>query len=307
MNKILGLPYEELEMEPPRGLPLYITVRYDFRKITIADSDCVFIRPKTGLGTISSIEHQIKKITDACNLPVAIQSETISNYRRKILLEHGVPFVTDAQVFLPFIGTYLQKQNNEKPDRIGTFTVSAQVALIKWLLNPAEKVRITELMVGLGYTTMTMSRVARQFVATGCFSIEKAGVANVLVAKYDAKTMYEKAADYLTTPVAHAGYVDLPLDGDYIIAGTEAVAERTLLNPDPFHTYAAYGMDKSILRGEYVSPEKQAYVEIWKYDPRILMTEDNCADSISVALSLKDTTDERVEGAVEDMLNAVWR
>lgn len=307
MDRILGLPYEELEIEPPRGLPLYITGRYDFRKITIADSDCVFIRPKTGLGTINSIEHQITKITEACNLPVAIQSETMSNYRRKILLEHGVPFVTDTQVFLPFIGTHLQKQHNKQPERIETFTVAAQIALIKWLLNPVEKVRVTRLMADLGYTAMTMSRVARQFVATGCFHIEKDGAANVLIAKYDAKATYEMVAKYMINPVAHAGYVDLPLEGDYIIAGTEAVSERTMLNPDPFHTYAAYGIDKSILQSEYVSPEKQVYVEIWKYDPRILMTEDGCADPISVALSLKGTTDERLEGTVEDMLKDVWR
>jgi hypothetical protein len=43
-------------------------------------------------------------------------------------------------------------------------------------------------------------------------------------------------------------------------------------------------------------------VEMWRYDPRKLSKE-KMVDGLSLALSLKEDADERVEEAVEEMLN----
>lgn len=50
----------------------------------------------------------------------------------------------------------------------------------------------------------------------------------------------------------------------------------------------------------------QVAVEMWRYDPRILAT-GHSVDALSLALTLKDDTDERVEQAVEELLSEVWR
>lgn len=46
----------------------------------------------------------------------------------------------------------------------------------------------------------------------------------------------------------------------------------------------------------------QVAVQMWRYDPRKL-SKTNTVDELSLALSLKDDADERVEGAVDNMLN----
>ena len=48
----------------------------------------------------------------------------------------------------------------------------------------------------------------------------------------------------------------------------------------------------------------QAAVEMWRYNPRKLPTR-NTVDELSLAL--REDTDERVEEAVEEMLNELWR
>ncbi len=47
-------------------------------------------------------------------------------------------------------------------------------------------------------------------------------------------------------------------------------------------------------------------VEMWRYNPRKLSTR-NTVDELSLALALREDADERVEEAVEEMLNELWR
>ena len=48
----------------------------------------------------------------------------------------------------------------------------------------------------------------------------------------------------------------------------------------------------------------QVAVEMWRYNPRKLSTR-NTVDKLSLAL--REDADERVEEAVEEMLNELWR
>lgn len=50
----------------------------------------------------------------------------------------------------------------------------------------------------------------------------------------------------------------------------------------------------------------QVAIEMWRYDPRKLSRE-KMVDELSLALSLREDADERVEEAVEEMLNNLWR
>lgn len=50
----------------------------------------------------------------------------------------------------------------------------------------------------------------------------------------------------------------------------------------------------------------QVAVELWRYDPKKL-ADSKTVDVLSLALSLEDDRDERVEEAVEEMLGNLWR
>ena len=52
--------------------------------------------------------------------------------------------------------------------------------------------------------------------------------------------------------------------------------------------------------------DSQVAVEMWRYDPQKL-SNTKMVDKLSLALSLREDTDERVEEAVEEMLNTLWR
>ena len=57
----------------------------------------------------------------------------------------------------------------------------------------------------------------------------------------------------------------------------------------------------SLLTEEMIDPDKQVRLELWAYNPKEF-SEDNSVDDISVVLSLGDMVDERVEEAVDELL-----
>ena len=75
-----------------------------------------------------------------------------------------------------------------------------------------------------------------------------------------------------------------------------------MLNPSRVVTYAISekDYDKTLLTEELVEPDKQVRLELWAYDPK-QFSRDNNADDLSVILSLGDTSDERIEEAMDEL------
>ena len=87
-----------------------------------------------------------------------------------------------------------------------------------------------------------------------------------------------------------------------VFAGETVLSEKTMLNPNRIVTYAVSDKDydKNLMTEELIDPDKQVRLELWAYNPK-QFSEDNCADDISVVLSLIDTNDERIEEAVDEL------
>ena len=94
---------------------------------------------------------------------------------------------------------------------------------------------------------------------------------------------------------------------DMVLAGDSVLAEVTMLNPTRVMTYAVYAkfISKEKLMNELIDPDEQVRVELWEYDPK-LFSKDHMADRLSVALSFIGNEDERVEEAVEELVERVW-
>ena len=93
------------------------------------------------------------------------------------------------------------------------------------------------------------------------------------------------------------------------LAGISALAEKTMINSPPLLTYAI-GTEEyrqtNIPKGFQHSPADEAdfELEIWNYNPK-LFSKDGKVDPFSLYLSLKETTDERIETALEDLMEKI--
>lgn len=303
IDNIFGLSIRYEPWDKKSILPLYIVSNYQFFTAYIENIRCIVIIPIEELPTLPSLKKQIQKIRVIDDVPVVLYSKTISFYRRKSLLENHIPFITDKQTFLPFIGTLLvdEKESEKIKDK---FVYSTQLLFLAYMYNHEKKVCVSDLSKRLPFSAMTLSRAVKQLEMTDLFLVYKDGVNKVIESKYSHKELFERIQHYLLTPVRQVGYMDQSLVTDYmVIAGESALSEMSMLNSSRLRTYAVYekDFDKTQFIDELIDPEVQVKVEIWAYDPQ-LFTHTNIADTLSIVLSLKENKDERIEEVLEDIL-----
>lgn len=303
IDHIFGLSIRYEPWDNKSILPLYIVNSYQFYTAYIENMRCIVIKPSEEFPTLPSLKKQIQKIRVIDDVPVVLYSKTISFYRRKSLLENHIPFMTDKQVFLPFIGTLLvdEKEREKIKDK---FVYSTQLLFLAYMYNHEKKVYVSDLSKNLPFSAMTLSRAVKQLEMTDLFLVYKDGVNKVIESKYSYKELFERIQHHLLTPVRQVGYMDQSLITNYmVLAGETALSEMTMLNPSRLRTYAVYekDFDKTQLIDELIDPDVQVKVEIWAYDPH-LFTHTNIADTLSIVLSLKENKDERIEEVLEDIL-----
>ena len=308
LTDIFGMQVQYETWNKKNALPMYIAGSYDFVVATLNGCRCIMLSPTEEIVTLPALKKQIKKIQEIENIPVVIKLPTISSYRRKKMIESGVPFITGKQAFLPFMGTFLTQENEETVE-VTKLMFSAQQLALMYLYNNSKKLYVSDATKKLPFTAMTMSRAVKQLEATGLFHATKDGVNKVIESDYCELELYEKIKEYMTSPVRKIGYLNKDdITTDMILAGDGVLAEATMLNPSRVKTYAVYAkfFAKENLVNELIDPDEQVRIELWEYDPKQFSV-DNMADRLSVALSFIGNEDERVEEAIEELLEGVWR
>lgn len=303
LESIFGIPIKYEAWDRQRALPFYIAEGYDFCGAFIGSKRCIMLKPKGELTTLPALKKQLAKIKSIDNVPIILELEALSLYRRKSLIENSIPFVTPKQAFIPFIGTMLVNENEVK-EEIDKFVFSTQQLFLLYLYSNQKKFYISDAARILPFTAMTLTRAVKQLDAAGLFVVTKDGVNKVIEAKYDRIELFKKAKSFLLNPVRSWGYLDKKaVTPDMVFAGETALSEKTILNPAKLITYATQykGFDKAKLTDELIDPDTQVKLELWAYNPR-LFSDEKIADSLSVALSFIECNDERIEEAVEELV-----
>lgn len=291
------------------SLPYYMTAGYEFKKAVIDGCPCLMLYAKEELPTLPAIKKQIARLQQLEAVPVVICVRTMSAFRRKSMIENKIPFVVlEKQVYLPFMGTFLQAKEDKTEKPIEHFMISSQLLCLLYLYQNEKKLYLSEAVKKLPYSAMTMTRAARQLEQSGIFQVEKEGVNKILTCEDTGSSLYKRMMTYMSSPVVKKGYLAKEhLSEEMVIAGTSALAEKSMLNRERVMDYAVFleKQEADYLSDELIDPEKQILVEVWQYNPK-LFARDGVADPVSVALSLREEKDERVEDTVEEMLENLW-
>ena len=161
----------------------------------------------------------------------------------------------------------------------------------------------------LELTPTSISRASRQLEEMGLLHIRKVGVQRIMQSEDSPKTLFQKAGDKLLNPIKRTVYIPKELVGTELLeSGYSALAEYSILNAPNVRRYASERISqwKDVMTNSLQNSQVQVAVEMWRYNPRKLSTR-NIVDELSLALALREDADERVEEAVEEMLNELWR
>lgn len=303
-------------------LPMYIHETYNLYKTDLFNTEIILAELKTENElSIHQTEKQVQQIRNLLNKKVVVILENVQAYNRKRLIEKGISFIVPGkQLYLPELLVDLRekfihpkpKQKNEK------LLPSAQFLLIYHIIHRHENWKLEEhsfkdIARKMAYTPMAITNAIDNLKYHELVDVQ--GEKEKFIRfRYDRHELWNVAfeQDLLVNPVIKTVFVDeMPNDLFLLQSNVSALPRYTDLNPGRQEYYAIektvfYGLQKSntlINPNEY---EGRYALEIWKYNPFILVGEmpndEAVVDPLSLCLSVKESNDERIEMALDQIL-----
>ena len=309
LNKVLGIEvtYENVEFT---HLPNFIVTRYRLQMASMNGTKVIFLYPKTELEQIVVLKKHIARIQKNENMPVVLVLKEIISRQKEYLIRERIPFIVEErQIYLPFMALYLQQRCNAERKPHKKLLPSAQMLLLHFIYGGAKEMSTSQAAKDLKLTPTSISRASKQLEEMGMLHIKKVGVQRILQSEDSPKILFQKAGDILQNPVKRTIYIPKELvKTELLESGYSALAEYSMLNKPNIKCYATERISqwKDVMTNSLQDSQVQVAVEMWRYNPQKLSTR-NTVDELSLALSLRKDVDERVEAAVEEMLNELWR
>lgn len=309
LNQTLGLEATLTPWAEESHLPLYLRNGKKYYLLHIGGVECLLIEADEKNFSLPSFRKQITRLPGQPE-HIVLCFKHLESRKRKALIEAQLPFIVPgSQVYLPFLGVVLQERMKSVKAVPEKLSPSAQLVLLHLIYEPTvQPVRKVDLARRLELSAMNVTRAVQELEALELVTVEKAGRSDYVSAVDSGKTLYEKALPYMMDPVQKRIYVQNKADFEGTpLAGESALAERSMLASPSIVCRAISRKEYKQLSGvEEIDPawsNSPDYIqlELWKYDPKVL-ADNTGVDIISLSLSLRENSDERIEQSVEEMM-----
>lgn len=314
VEETLGITVSPVRWRGRGRVPFFLQDRYAFYEVRILETACVLMvdsgKEEQSPATIHKHMAQVQACTDGGLIYVR---DRMTAYNRKRLIAQKVPFVIPGkQMYLPMLGIDLREHFRKLHSEISKFSPAAQTVLLYWLLTETREAVTPSVMAErLSYTAMTMSRAFDELEAADLGEFTTRGRKRCVIFTDQKRELWSKAQLLLRSPVKKRSYVrllgELPAGAR---AGLTALAHYTMLDEPAKPVLAVTTREWMTFRQRdnvalVPSHEPEACeIEIWSYDPH-LFAKNGLVDRLSLYLSLKDNQDERVEGALRQMMEGL--
>lgn len=275
----------------------------------------LFAEPKGKVATPRCLSVTANNLTSLLQLPIVFLLPACPAYERQRLIDKDVYFVvSEKYVHLPML---LANERVRKTKQAKTLTPVAQYLLLYHLqIGSIEGMaaRDIEDKIPYSYASITLGLTCLEDLGL-CKKVAEASKRKVIHFDMKGMNLWEQAQPFLVNPVEERIYCDgLLSDDSFPECGINALAHYTRLNPDPERTIM---MSVKQLRNfksseALVRPNEfdgNIIIEAWKYPPvTAIGVKAEWVDKLSLAISLREDEDPRVEGEVERLINETeWK
>lgn len=311
LYETLNVTTETHPYQNQNNLPFFLTNTYTFFEIFLFKQPCLLMIAQENQditpGMIRRHWEQVEKIWDG-SIVIYVQS-TLSSFNRKRLIEQHIPFIIPGtQMYLPHFGIdlreHFRKIHAKKPK---SFSPGTQAVVIYALLRETdEKLNPCMLADKLDYTLMTMTRALDELQAAGIGEFLREGRERYWICANKC-SLWDQAKPFLRSPIRKRVWIN---NHQFkTLAGLSALSHFSQLTPPLLSVYAiGYSqwvkLKQSGLEEVPISEEASSELEIWNYNPE-LFAKDGVVDPFSLYLCLEAIGDERIESALEDMMEKI--
>lgn len=314
---ILGRPIQLQERSKAQmeGTTIGDLLTYKFYDGEFHGMPLLFAEPKGKVATPRCLSVTANNLTSLLQLPIVFLLPACPAYERQRLIDKDVYFVvSEKYVHLPML---LANERVRKTKQAKTLTPVAQYLLLYHLqIGSIEGMaaRDIEDKIPYSYASITLGLTCLEDLGL-CKKVAEASKRKVIHFDMKGMNLWEQAQPFLVNPVEERIYCDgLLSDDSFPECGINALAHYTRLNPDPERTIM---MSVKQLRNfksseALVRPNEfdgNIIIEAWKYPPvTAIGVKAEWVDKLSLAISLREDEDPRVEGEVERLINEIeWK
>lgn len=274
--------------------------------------DMLFVAPKKDNPTPRNCQIYASRFNRIFQEPVVFLLHPAPAYERERLMQKDIFFImSDKFANLPMLVALQRISNRKAAERLSP--VAQYLLLYHLQVSSLEGKSAREIAALVPYSY--------ESVALGLTCIEDLGLGEKI--QLDAKSkgihfhkegkeLWDKAQPFLMNPVEKTVFCD-GLDGadEYPVCGINALAHYSHLNPDSERWIMATVREyRSLAKSGAMINQNEfdgsIILEVWKYPP-VASKEEQCewVDKLSLALSLQDDHDPRVEKEVEYIIDTM--
>ena len=311
INKAFGTSFQMEKIDKMKGLPVFMISRRSFYKVS-DDTSCFLLVKLSNdekFGVVA-LDKQRNQYEEKTNLLTVFWFENITRAQRDSLMDHHIPFVAAGnQLYIPFLGISIHNNFIKKKQTKISKMMPITQRLFLYLLYDCKGKRIIKKQAAdyLEVTRTSITRASEQLETMGLICQEMLGKEYYMWTEYSGYELFEKAKKYLINPIQESFITkNMTALSDMPLAGESALAKYSLINPPNMNSIA---IDKSLSDQYELKPVDERWeenkdlirLELWKYNPA-LFVKNGVVDPISLYMTLSDIVDERIEGALEEML-----
>lgn len=297
------------------ALPAYLSQRFEVRPLRVAGQAWLAAllkspEPPSPLQLHKQLEQlqdrYVPQAEGAC-----LVAEELPPHLRRRLVELGQAFVVPGrQLFWPAIGSAetVQRPRRLRPKQVEVLGAIAQQLLIALLLRRLlPPLTISSVAEVLGCSAASVSQAVKALEASALVRSEMQGRERLFALAGPPADMWRLAQPLLRTPVRQRVRIllaDLPQDVR-LRAGEDALAAATGVAEPAERAFAiasrCWGRHADAPAHIPVPDTGTCVVELWRYPPEPTAAHGR-VDPLSLYLSLRDDKDERLQLALEDLM-----
>lgn len=327
VDEVLGQPLKAKPLvgKQQHGLPLYISEGYELLQGEIFDQIVILVKIKNESAfSILKLDKHLNVLKQIFTQPVIVLFDEVAAYKRKRLIEKKINFIVlDKQLFIPALMVDLKEQSTIPKVKTKKLLPIAQLLIVYHLLYMQKKWKIEDntFKDNAAYfntNAMAISRAADNIQQLGLIVIEGERDKNIRF-QLDNIALWQEIErrELWVNPILKKVYVDKIPEGVTLLrSNTSALPEYSEMNPSKQHYYAIekkafYDLQKNKVLVNANETEGEYCLEVWNYNPLTLIKEMNAetpaVDPLSLYLSLKNIKDERIEMALEQIIEKyIW-
>jgi hypothetical protein len=304
----------EAEITPVKAdklkiLPAYITSEYTIHYIKLYLQNFLIVHVKNEF-TTDQLRKHLETIRFALDTkPIAILGQ-IEAYKRSRLIDKKIPFIIPGkQMYLPDLLIDLKEYANSVKELSAAMTPATQMLTLYHLqVESLEGINLKGIAERLNYDAATITRSA--------FHLQKSGLCKIVGTKEKSikfekanRELWKIAEPQMASPINRTKYYSgFALDRNLKKANINALARYTDLNDEPAEYFAMQPGHGKFTGGVNLKPvdkmEANICIEEWKYDPALL-TRTEYIDPLSLYLCFRENKDERIEMALEKLIEQI--